>query len=157
MRAATQQFFLSQANLDDLVKNSFKPEGQSEGPESHSVTVPVTNCPIFLRIQPCLAPLPFYTPSNIPTIVEPVDANTTATPISPISTGLFFLLILRDPTHNLVHSSISQSIPGAWLDIPFEENEWVEDVMVDVLRTSVQTIGQEVRFPSSNVYDKVSR
>jgi hypothetical protein len=38
---------------------------------------------------------------------------------------------------------MSQSMPAAWLDIPFEENEWVEDVMVEVIRMSVEVIGQE--------------
>lgn len=95
-----------------------------------SLTVPVTTCPIYMRIQPCVAALPFLSSSAAP------------------STALFFLLILRDPTHNLSHSSISQSIPSAWLDIPFEENEWVEDVMVDVIRRGVEVIGQECRFYS---------
>lgn len=52
-------------------------------------------------------------------------------------------MLLRDPTHKLVHSSVSQSMPASWLEIPFEENEWVEDVMVDVIRRSVEVIGQE--------------
>jgi hypothetical protein len=29
------------------------------------------------------------------------------------------------------------------LDIPYEENEWVEDKMVDVIRMSVTTIAQD--------------
>lgn len=31
----------------------------------------------------------------------------------------------------------------AWLDIPYEENEWVEDKMVDVLRMAVTTVAQD--------------
>lgn len=46
---------------------------------------------------------------------------------------------------------MSQSIPAAWLEIPFEENEWVEDIMVDVLRSSIQTIGQEVSLYSNSI------
>lgn len=56
------------------------------------------------------------------------------------SKALFFLLLLRDPTHRLAHQSLSQSIPASWLDIPFEENEWVEDVMVEVIRRSVEWV-----------------
>lgn len=88
-----------------------------------------------MRIQPCLAPLPF--------LANPTDVSSDAKS----SSVLFFLLLLRDPTHNLVHSSLSQSIPASWLDIPFEENEWVEDVMVDVIRRGVEVIGQECAYP----------
>lgn len=93
-----------------------------------SLTLPVTNCPVYMRIQPCITPIPSL----------PTDSN-------PPSTALFFLLLLRDPTHNLSHSSMSQSMPAAWLEIPFEENEWVEDIMIDVIRRAVEVIGQECR------------
>lgn len=89
--------------------------------------MPVTTCPIYLRIQPCLAPQPY---------AAPVAEGETA------DQALFFLLVLRDPTHKLVHTSLSQSMPAEWLAIPFEENEWVEDVMVDVIGRCVQVIGK---------------
>lgn len=133
---------LIKANLDELVKNSFKL--QTKEVNEDSLTIPVTNCPIYIRIQPCLAPLPAYTPTALPSAT---DNLTSASDSRPTPIALFFLLLLRDPTHNIIQSSMSQSIPAAWLEIPFEENEWVEDIMVDVLRSSIQTIGQEVSLP----------
>ena len=98
--------------------------------------MPVTTCPIYMRIQPVLAPLPFL-PS--PAATSSSSADVGSTPANP-NAALFFLLILRDPTHELTHSSLSQSMPASWLDIPFEENEWVEDVMVDIIRRSVESV-----------------
>ena len=120
---------LAEANIDQLIKTAYDPAAANPAQYDSSVTVPVTNCPIFLRIQPCLAPLPFHPGPT--------------TPGSKDGHALFFLLLLKDPGHNLSHSSISQSIPAPWLDIPFEENEWVEDVMVDVIRRSTEIVGQE--------------
>lgn len=122
-------FSSQQANLDQLIKTSYDPATANAAPSDNSITIPVTNCPIFLRIQPCLAPLPFH-PTPAPTGTKEGHA-------------LFFLLLLKDPGHSLSHASISQSIPGPWLDIPFEENEWVEDVMVEVIRRGVEIVGQE--------------
>lgn len=124
-----------------MIKNSFVPTSKldaeaASNSSTDGLTVPVTTCPIYMRIQPCLAPLPFF-PSDAPSTATPGSSTTDST------MALFFLLLLRDPTHNLVHSSLSQSMPAAWLDIPFEENEWVEDVMVDVIRRGVEVIGQE--------------
>jgi hypothetical protein len=114
-----------------MIKSSFSPVAPQINSETR-LTVPTTYCPVYMRIQPCVAPIPFLHQS-------PSD------PSSP-STVLFFLLLLRDPTHNLSHSTISQSMPTAWLDIPFEENEWVEDIMVEVIRGGVEIIGQECRW-----------
>jgi hypothetical protein len=52
-------------------------------------------------------------------------------------------LLLIDPTHSLTHYTISQPLPATWLEIPFEENEWVEEFMVESIRCSVEIIGQE--------------
>lgn len=85
-----------------------------------------------MRIQPCLSPLPSLPPSCLAPVSDPTSTK-----------ALFFLVLLRDPTHSLVHASTSQSMPASWLDIPFEENEWVEDAMVEIIRRSVEIIGQE--------------
>ncbi|BGP37371.1 hypothetical protein JCM10450v2_001280 [Rhodotorula kratochvilovae] len=125
----TEGWKLAEASLDQLIKATYQPPvapSQSE----HGATVPVTTCPIYLRIQPVLAPLPSLPPSYLPAGATEAKA-------------LFFLLLLRDPTHALVHASVSQSMPAGWLDIPFEENEWVEDAMVEVIRRSVEIVGQE--------------
>ncbi|KAK4705176.1 hypothetical protein P7C70_g1041, partial [Phenoliferia sp. Uapishka_3] len=125
---------LAEAELQDLIKTSYKPQEEPAAESAHkrsqSVTVPVTTCPIYLRIQACLAPQPYSVP------VQSGEAAATQ------EKALFFILILRDPTHKLVHTSLSQSMPAEWLNIPFEENEWVEDVMVDVIGRSVQIVGK---------------
>lgn len=141
---------LAEANLDALIKKHYKKpettsasEDQSEKP-THSrkesgVTIPVTICPVYMRIQPVLATMPFS--------ASQPSASSPSAPSSQLNTSedqhLFFVMILRDPTNELVHKTLTQSMPSKWLDIPFEENEWVEDIMVDVIRRGVEIIGEE--------------
>jgi len=141
--------------IEALIKRHYKPPretGTGAGKEqkssdqpthgrtrSHSnITLPVTECPVYLRIQPVLAPFPFSLPST-----STESAEGSSSEASSEDKNLFFLLILRDPTHSLNHKTLSQYMPAKWLDIPFEENEWVEDIMVDVIRRSVEIIGEE--------------
>lgn len=141
---------LAEANLDALIKKHYKKpevpstESQSEKASQHSrkesgVTIPVTICPVYMRIQPVLAIMPF-------SAAQP-PASESAAATSQLSNSedqhLFFIMILRDPTNELVHKTLTQSMPSKWLDIPFEENEWVEDIMVDVIRRGVEIIGEE--------------
>ncbi|GAA6064771.1 hypothetical protein JCM10212_006320 [Sporobolomyces blumeae] len=123
----------AEATLERLVKRHYKPP-TSPTPNADGVVLPVTTCPVYLRIQPCLAPLP-----SLPVPSAPPSSSTPAKP----STHLFFLLHLVDPTHSLTHHAVSQSLPSPWLEIPFEENEWVEDQMVEVIRRAVEVVGQE--------------
>ena len=53
-----------------------------------------------------------------------------------------FILYLSDPSHQLVHSTITQSIPGKWLDL-WDQYDWVEDLVVEAIRLGVEVIGQE--------------
>ncbi|GAA6035026.1 hypothetical protein JCM8097_002149 [Rhodosporidiobolus ruineniae] len=131
----TEGWKLAEASLDQLIKATYKPPAppSASSADDKSLTVPVTTCPIYMRIQPCLAPVPFLPSSSLNPASTTPDAHKV----------LFFLLLLRDPTHNLIHSSVSQSMPSGWLEIPFEENEWVEDAMVENIRRAVETIGQE--------------
>ncbi|GAA5911023.1 hypothetical protein JCM8208_003960 [Rhodotorula glutinis] len=130
---------LAEASLDQLIKDTYHvpvPPSESE----NGATVPVTTCPVYLRIQPVLAPLPSLPPS----LLASSSSDSSSSSSTPSSTkALFFLLVLRDPTHKLVHASTSQSMPATWLDIPFEDNEWVEDAMVEIIRRSVEIVGQE--------------
>ncbi|KAK9897801.1 hypothetical protein P389DRAFT_210203 [Cystobasidium minutum MCA 4210] len=140
---------LAEANLEALIKKHYKkPEepssASSEKAAGHSrkessLTIPVTICPVYMRIQPVLAPMPFSP--------QALSSTTEADATSKLKTSddlhLFFILILRDPTNELVHKTLTQSMPSKWLDIPFEENEWVEDIMVDVIRRGVEIIGEE--------------
>ena len=107
---------LARSSLDALLAAAAPPPPKPEAAPSHertgssgSVLAPVTVCPVYMRIQPLLAPLPGATPVADKELPQ----------------HLFFLLLLRDPEHDLEHSTLSQALPGPWLEIPFEENEWV--------------------------------
>ncbi|KAI9320756.1 maintenance of telomere capping protein 1 [Dichotomocladium elegans] len=110
---------LAKANLDYLIKTHYKvPEAQTQyTPQSGAV--PVINCPVYLAIQPV-------------SLADEEDV-----------TQVIYVILLIDPTHQLRFKTFSQAIPQPWLDIPYEENEWVEDKMVDVIRMAVTTIAQD--------------
>lgn len=161
---------LAEANLEALIKKHYqKPaepqhnqQQQQQSPgkspthgrkESAGVSLPVTVCPVYMRIQPVIAAMPFATTSTsstTPSTTTPSSSNeqpqtgaTMTTTRTSDDLHLYFVMILRDPTNELVHKTLSQSMPSKWLDIPFEENEWVEDIMVDVIRRGVEIIGEE--------------
>ena len=56
--------------------------------------------------------------------------------------SLQFLLYLSDPSHQLLHSTVTQGIPGKWLDL-WDTYPWVEDLAVEALRVGVEVLGQE--------------
>jgi hypothetical protein len=56
--------------------------------------------------------------------------------------NLQFLIYFTDPDHNLVHSTVSQAVPESWLGL-WDTYEWVEDLVAEALRLSVEVIGQE--------------
>jgi hypothetical protein len=156
-----EAYKLAEANLDALVKRNYKADDPAtaepavDSAPNHTRTTstasalaPVTYCPVYMRIQPCLAPLPFFStlsPSNPEASPSPeVSAAALTSADADKQLQLFFLLLLRDPTHNIVHRTLTQALPAPWLDIPFEvrvgllflylmvtmslaqENEWVE-------------------------------
>ncbi|KAH8929525.1 hypothetical protein BT69DRAFT_1345818 [Atractiella rhizophila] len=135
-------FKLAKANLEQLVKTSYIPPSSdtldtadptphpSNPDPSSSLTIPVTKCPIFLRIQPVLDTLPIFGDEDEPSTQK--DEK-----------HLFFIFLLEDPGNKLSYRTITQSLPADWLDIPFEENEWVEDIMVEILRRGTEVIGQQ--------------
>jgi hypothetical protein len=55
---------------------------------------------------------------------------------------LQFLLYLSDPSHKLVHSTITQAVPASWLAV-WDKYDWVEDLVAEALRVGVEVIGQE--------------
>ena len=55
---------------------------------------------------------------------------------------LQFLLYLSDPSHKLIHTTLTQSVPGKWLDI-WDQYDWVEDLVAEALRVGVEVLGQE--------------
>lgn len=41
-----------------------------------------------------------------------------------------------------MHSTVTQAVPGDWLDI-WDEYDWVEDLVVEALRVGIEVVGQE--------------
>ncbi|WVQ93317.1 hypothetical protein IAU59_000385 [Kwoniella sp. CBS 9459] len=101
-------------------------------------SVPVTTIPIFLHLQPLLAPLPYPEPPIL-TSSSSASAGATSTPPK----HLQFLLTLQDPTHSLAFTTVSQPTPADWMEVEYERSEWVEERLVEVLRTAVEVIAQD--------------
>jgi len=91
-----------------------------------------------MAIQPCRAPRHGYSASKAGT-----DDSAAATKIMEKDVFLSYVIVLHDPTHKLEFESVSQSLPAHWFMIPYEENEWVEDRMVDCIRLAVGVIAQD--------------
>ena len=74
---------------------------------------------------------------------QPSVNNGIRLPAAPTEqTSLQFLLYLSDPSHQLNHSTVTQAVPGRWLEF-WDEYEWVEDLVVEAIRVGVEVIGQE--------------
>jgi len=147
---------LALANLEQMIKRiegkkaELKAEeasGEGSAPQTEEGgELPITHCPVYVRIQPIISRLPVFGPTSSTT-----TRGSTAAPQGPGQQGvtvdmeghLFFLVLLRDVKNSLDHATLTQSIPATWLDIPFEENEWVEDILVDVIRRGIEIIGQQ--------------
>ena len=57
---------------------------------------------------------------------------------------LYFLLTLHDPVHSLRFTTTTQPSPSDWLDVEYENSDWVEERLVEVLSTGVEIIAQDV-------------
>nr|VWO98928.1 Exonuclease domain-containing protein [Ganoderma boninense] len=125
---------LSQANLDELVKRNTKPEQTPVSAQN-----PTTYSYVYLRVQP------FSTTYALPQISSAgTETPASQTPSSNPTTqsSLQFLISLSDPHHNLIHATVTQSVPGRWLDV-WDEYDWVEDLVVEAIRVGVEVVGQE--------------
>ncbi|OXG49092.1 hypothetical protein J010_03883 [Cryptococcus neoformans] len=109
-----------------------KPRGRAEAKRN----MPVTTVPIFLHLQPLLVRLPYAEP--------PIHSSTSIQdkPFTPPN-HLYFLFTLEDPTHSLTFTTVSQPTPSDWMDVEYENSEWVEERLVEVLRTGVEVIAQD--------------
>lgn len=96
--------------------------------------VPVTTIPVFLQLQPVLATLP------IPEPPVRLSGGASTTP----SKHLYFIVSLQDPTHDLQFVTVSQPSPGDWLDVEYDKSDWVEERLVEVIKTSVEIVAQDV-------------
>ncbi len=86
-------FRLAKVNLEECIK-----QHEVAAPPAKSVdaaSLPITTCPVFVRIQACLADLPGETETDA-------------------AKSLFFLILLRDPQHGLSHKTVSQAVPTSW-------------------------------------------
>ncbi|KAI0359144.1 hypothetical protein OH77DRAFT_1420692 [Trametes cingulata] len=121
---------LAQANLEELMKRNAKPE---QTPSS-SAQNPTTYSYVYLRVQP------YTTTYALPQLVA--DNEAAAAPGSNTQSSLQFLICLSDPQHNMIHSTVTQSVPTKWLEL-WDEYDWVEDLVVEAIRIGVEVIGQE--------------
>jgi hypothetical protein len=100
---------------------------------------PTTYSHVYLRIQP------FTTSHMLPqqATVDPAS-NAAPTPAgpAPTQTNLQFIIHISDPWHQLVHTTVTQAVPGDWLQV-WDDYDWVEDLVVETLRVGVEVIGQE--------------
>lgn len=129
----------SQVDTNEQIKlHASKPKK-----EPSSLANPTTYTPVFLRIQPFTSTLP-----------DPTSSETTTDPAP--DTHLQFLLYLSDPEHKLVKKTVSQIIPASWMALwEYDDSEerqasggrkngeWIEDMIVEALRLSVEIVGQE--------------
>jgi hypothetical protein len=99
---------------------------------------PVTTVPIFLHLQPVLAPLSIPEPPLL------LDSDSSSASTSGPAKHLQFILTLHDPVHNLRFTTVSQGVPADWLEVDYEQSEWVEERLVDVIRVGVEIIAQDV-------------
>lgn len=101
-------------NLDQLIKTHTPPAPVSS---QSNVTVPVTTCPVFVRIQPCLAALPWFASTGSfskARIGEKEAASGSDKEHKDKELHLFFMIMLQDPSHGLSHRTMSQAVPKAW-------------------------------------------
>jgi hypothetical protein len=133
---------LAVAELDEMVRSDIlnaprKPslDGKTENPTTYSS--------VFLRIQP------FYS------ITPPFMTSITKEESTAPARQLQFFLYLTDPNHSITHSTVSQVIPAEWLDL-WDEYEWVEDLVVESLRVSVEIVGEQYLSSRMNWAKKIS-
>ncbi|KAG0151644.1 hypothetical protein CROQUDRAFT_651081 [Cronartium quercuum f. sp. fusiforme G11] len=139
----TEGYKLALANLEQIIKRKSKSIETDDVSESgaSSKGPPITHCPVFVRIQPVISTLPGLSLSQ-PALLDDLPAQRAGINVTE-EKHLFFLILLRDVNNSLDHATLTQSMPAAWLDIPFEENEWVEEIMVEVIRRGTEVIGQQ--------------
>ena len=91
------------------------------------MSLPITTCPLYIRIQPVLDSMPGIS-ASLP------HSN---------PTHLFLQVLLKDPSNSLTHKTLSQPIPKAFIDLDFEEHPWVEELLSESLQGALGSIGLE--------------
>lgn len=118
-----------------MIKTHYDAEKYQAG--ARNPTTHATSCPVFMAIQPCRVPRHGYSQSAASAAADP------SAKIAEKDMFISYVIVLQDPTHKLEFESVSQTLPANWLLIPYEENEWVEDRMVDCIRLAVGVIAQD--------------
>lgn len=118
-----------------MIKTHFDPENYQAS--ARNPTTHATSCPVFMAIQPCRVPRHGYSQSAAAAAADP------SAKIAEKDVFISYVIVLQDPTHKLEFESVSQTLPANWLLIPYEENEWVEDRMVDCIRLAVGVVAQD--------------
>lgn len=112
-------------------KNAIKPK-----PEISATKSPVSYSYVYLRLQP------FWVYQTIPA-TSPTSPGPGAAAPEPIQTqNLQFLLYLSDPEHNIIHTTLTQTVPAQWIEI-WDTYDWVEDLVAEALRVGVEVVGQQ--------------
>ncbi|KAF5377601.1 hypothetical protein D9615_005167 [Tricholomella constricta] len=119
---------LAQADIDELIKNNTK----NTSPKPATTQTPTTYSHVYLRVQP------YFTTYDVSNTSAPQSGDSEVAQ----KRHLQFLLYLSDPEHQLTHTTITQAVPGKWLNL-WDEFEWVEDLVAEALRVGVEVIGQE--------------
>lgn len=129
-------------SLQAEINEQLKTHAASPQKAKSAISAPTTRSTVFLRIQP-------YT-SIAPSVAFTSATDSTVQSSSTTKHLLQFLLYLSDPSHQLVHTTSSQSVPSAWMTLwdmddhdSRKNGEWIEDMLVEALRLGVETIGQE--------------
>lgn len=117
-----------QTKLSQLIEiHNETNEKSSKSNNDNGISLPITTCPLFIRIQPVLDFMP----------------GIAATPPHMNPTHLFLEILLKDPTNSLTHKTISQPIPKAFIDLDFEDFSWVEELLSESLQGALGSIGLE--------------
>lgn len=111
-----------------------KKDKQVPSKEDPANPSPTTYSHVYMRIQP------YTTSYTLPQ--QPTDSDTAPTEPAPTQSHLQFIILMSDPWHQLVHTTITQAVPGNWLEI-WDDYDWVEDLVVEALRVGVEVVGQE--------------
>ncbi|KAK4684566.1 hypothetical protein P7C73_g5605, partial [Tremellales sp. Uapishka_1] len=113
------------------------PRGRRAHQAKANPDVPVTTIPIFLHLLPVLAPLSIPEPPLL------LSAPSTASESASKPNHLSFILTLQDPSHSLRFTTITQTVPADWLEVEYDRSDWVEERLVDVIKTGVEVIAQD--------------
>lgn len=100
---------------------------------------PVTTVPVYLLVQPVLAPLPIPEPALL------LSEEAASTPPQ----HFYFIASLQDPIHGLRFTTVSQPAPADWLKVEYERSDWVEERLVEILRNATEVLAQDVSSTSS--------